>query len=261
MITSLQNPIIKFVRILQQKARERNASGLFVAEGRREVSLALAAGVGLEHILLCPDIYLADREYPLHLPAGAAPLELTRQVYNKLAYRQDAEGVILVGRAPALKLNDITLSAKPLLLILEAIEKPGNLGAIMRTADAAGVDAVILADPVTDIYNPNVIRSSLGCIFTLPVLACDTQAAISWLIKMKIQVVAAALQTDCSYYDADMNSPVAIAFGAEDAGLTQPWREVADKLVRIPMAGRIDSLNVAASVAVLLFEAVRQRTI
>ena len=233
---------------------------MFVAEGRREVSLALASGMSVEHLLVCEEIYRADDGYPIDL--GGYPgsmVRVSKQVYNKVAYRQDVEGILLVSRLSSVTLTDIKLSETPLLLILERMEKPGNLGAVLRTADAAGVDAVILTDPVTDPFNPNVIRASLGCVFTIPVVTCQSDEATAWLSVKQIPVYAAALQTDHLYYTADLRSSAAIAFGAEDSGLSQEWRNAAAQIIKIPMAGHIDSLNVAASVAIIAFEAVRQR--
>jgi RNA methyltransferase, TrmH family len=260
MITSLQNTLIRKILKLQQKASARRADGLFVAEGRREVSLAIAAGVEVARLLVCPEIYHADSSYPIGLKeAGDACLEVSLQVYNKISFRKDAEGVLLVGRTPVYRLDGIRIKECPLLLVVERVEKPGNLGAILRTADAAGVDAVILTDPVTDIFNPNVIRSSLGCAFTLPVITCQTHEAIAWLKENGIGIYAAALQTDILYVDVNLRGPAALVFGAEDAGLGQAWRDAANHIIKIPMSGRIDSLNVSASVAILAFEAIRQR--
>jgi RNA methyltransferase, TrmH family len=260
-ITSLQNPLVKKVMKLQQKVSFRKKAGLFIAEGRREVSLAIGAGIHAEQLLVCSEIYKSDPFYPIGLDEGAQSVVLyvSRQVYNKLAYRQDAEGVILIGRIPVRSLMDLNLKDHPLILVLEKVEKPGNLGAILRTTDAAGADAVILTDPVTDIYNPNVIRASLGCVFTIPIVISNTQQAIDWLKKINATIYAAALQTDQYYYGVEMRKSTALVFGAEDSGLGESWRQAANQIIKIPMSGQIDSMNIAASVAVLVFEAVRQR--
>lgn len=259
-ITSTQNPLIKKIVKLQQKVSARRAEGLFVVEGRREVSLALTAGMEVVHMLVCEEIYRADDAYPVDLGGHQRCLvRVSQQVYNKVAYRQDAEGILLLSRLPLISLKDVKLTDNPLLLVVERVEKPGNLGAILRTADAAGVDAVILTDPATDLYNPNVIRASLGCVFTMQVVTCLTDEAIAWLKEKQISLYAAALQTDLLYSHTALHGPAAIAFGAEDTGLSQPWRDAAASIIKIPMAGHIDSLNVAASVAILTFEAVRQR--
>lgn len=267
-IVSLQNPLIKQLVRLQQKASERAKTGLFIAEGRREVSLALSSRIKPRNLLICPDIYQEDPSYPIDaaLRDQTEPTGISRPVYNKLAYRKDVEGVLLVGEQRDHSPASLTLPPDPLLLILEGVEKPGNLGAVLRTADGAGVDGVILAGAKAGIYNPNTIRASLGCVFTLPVVACSSETAITWLTRadnwqldQQPTIYTAALQTDQDYYEADLTGPTALAFGAENKGLSAVWRESSDKVIRIPMAGHIDSLNVSASVAILAFEAVRQR--
>ncbi|MGM0573816.1 MAG: TrmH family RNA methyltransferase [Bacteroidota bacterium] len=267
-IVSLQNPLIKQLVRLQQKASERAKTGLFIAEGRREVSLALSGRIKPHNLLICQDIYQEDPSYPIDalLSDQTDPTMISRAVYNKLAYRKDVEGVLLVGEQRDHSLSSLILPPDPLLIILEGVEKPGNLGAILRTADGAGVDGLILADEKAGIYNPNTIRASLGCVFTLPVAACSSETAITWLTRadnwqpgQRPTIYTAALQTEQNYYEADFRGATALAFGAEDKGLSAVWREASDKVIRIPMAGHIDSLNVSASVAILAFEAVRQR--
>ncbi|MDR4989170.1 MAG: RNA methyltransferase [Bacteroidales bacterium] len=267
-ITSMQNPLVKQVLRLQQKAAERKKTGLFVVEGRREVSLALTHGVNLHQLLLCPEVFTEDPAYPvLTMAAGdRKTVYVSRAVYNRMAYRGDAEGVLMLGEHKSRDPLQLTLPDSPLIVVLEAVEKPGNLGAVLRTADAAGVDAVVLADARTDLYNPNVIRSSLGCVFTLPVVSCSSSEAIAWLTnagswpgEKQPRIYAAALQTDTLYYDSDMRGPSALVFGAEDKGLSAPWQAAAHQTIKIPMSGSIDSLNIGASVAVLCFEARRQR--
>jgi RNA methyltransferase, TrmH family len=267
-ITSTSNPLVKIVLKLQQKLAERKRSGLFVVEGRREVSLALQSGVRVEHLLVCPEIYQSDGTYPVEMGRETSRhlVEISRKVYNRLAYRENLEGVLLVAGKDLPRPGQIRLKPDPLVLVLEAVEKPGNLGAILRTADAAGIDAVLICDPGTDVYNPNVIRSSLGCVFTVPVTVCSPTEAVDWIRRLppslagkKPRILAAALQTAVDYYSADLTGPTALVFGAEDMGLSEIWRTEADGVVRIPMAGTIDSLNVSVSVAILAFEAVRQR--
>ncbi len=267
MITSTNNPLTKKVRKLQQKAGEREKTGLFVAEGRREVSLALKSGVIPAHILVCNELYTPEQQYPVDLALHENLLtEVSAAVYDKMAYRGHAEGIILVGHQVRRALASLMLKDPPLVLVLEGLEKPGNLGAVLRTADAAGVDAVILANAKADMYNPNVIRASLGCLFTMQVTTSRTEEVIQWLNEEKNwpegetpKVVAAALQTDRMYFDTDMRGPVVLVFGTEDQGLSASWRSLAGQPVRIPMMGSIDSLNVAASVAILTYEAIRQR--
>lgn len=236
---------------------------MFVAEGRREVSLALRGGIEAEYVLVCQELYRASSDYPVDLGAKSisSTISVSPKVYNKLAYRQDREGIMLVGKVRAIGLNDLPILQDPLFLVLERVEKPGNLGAIIRTADAAGVDAILLPELATDMYNPNVIRSSLGCVFSLPVISCDSTEALLWLRERGVSIYAAALQTQSLYYGVDMRGATALVFGSEDQGLGELWRKEADQIIKIPMTGSIDSLNVAASVAVLTFEAVRQRSL
>lgn len=267
-ITSIRNPLVKQILRLQQKAAERKKTRLFVAEGRREVSLALSANMEPVHIVVCKELFANDHAYPVRLddPSICPVVVVSRPVYNKLAYRDEKEGILLVGKQRLLKPGALQLADNPLLLVLEGVEKPGNLGAVFRTADAAGVDALILAGTRADMYNPNAIRSSLGCVFTVPSVNCSSKEAIQWITapanwkdnKTPV-VLSAALQTTTNYFDADMTGPTVLVFGTEDKGLSAQWRAISNATVRIPMAGSIDSLNVAASVAVLTFEAIRQR--
>ena len=265
-ISSLQNPLIKQIVRLQQKSSERRKTGLFVVEGRREVSLACAQNIESEQILICEELYREDPSYPIPNNNIRKKTIVTKAVYNKIAYRKDAEGIIMIGRQKLLDFDDLRLPENPLILVLEGVEKPGNLGAIFRTADAAGVDALLLADARTDIYNPNTIRASLGCVFSVPTVFAQSHDLISqikdptkWSGKKQPKIYAAALQNAKNYFDIDLNGPTVLVFGAEDKGLTNPWRETADQIIKIPMAGSIDSLNLAASVAVICFEAKRQR--
>ena len=184
---------------------------------------------------------------------------VTPEVYEKIAYRGSTEGVIAEVRSKEMHLNGLKLKENPLIVVLESVEKPGNLGAVLRSADAAGADAVIVCDPLTDLYNPNLIRASLGGIFSVPTVACTSEEAIKWLKGNDIQILTAQLQDSSYYYDTDMKRGTAIVMGTEATGLTDAWRKAADAHILIPMLGRLDSLNVSASAAILLFEAVRQR--
>ncbi len=268
-ITSIQNPLVKQVLQLQKKSAVRKQNGLFVAEGRREVSLALTRNYEPLHVLLCEDLFENDPDYPVGTDQSEThPItRVSRVVYNKLAYRKDAEGVMMIGKQHMHGLQELTMPENPLMLVLEGLEKPGNLGAIIRTADAAGVTAIILADCKTDLYNPNAIRASLGCVFTVPVAICSSGEVICWLNDHKIrgaekpEVFLASLQTNMSYFEANMEGPTVLVFGAEDKGLSDVWKTKTFQSIRIPMAGSIDSLNVSASVAILCFEAVRQRSL
>lgn len=254
-LTSAQNPKLRNLLALQEKSRERRRQGLFVVEGRREVERCLAAGFRIRTLFVCEEIL--QGEIP-HLPEGEV-IGLSEPLYRKAAYREGTEGLIAEVETRDQGLEDLSLGENPLLVVLESVEKPGNLGAVLRSADAAGADAVILCDPLTDLYNPNVIRASTGGIFTVPLATASSREAIAWLKAQGIRILTAQLQDSDLYYDSDMTGPTALVMGTEDKGLTQPWREAADAHIRIPMMGALDSLNVSVSTAVLLFEAVRQR--
>lgn len=266
-ITSLQNAKIKQLLQLQQKSQERRKAGLFVVEGRRELMHCLEAGFTVDTVFWCPQVETATEPMP-PVPDGVRMIEVSKAVYEKIAYRGSTEGVVAEVRTRQLTLDDLPLTAgaqtaspatAPLLVVLERVEKPGNLGAILRSADAAGVTAVIVCDPLTDLYNPNLIRSSVGAIFSVPTVACSSEACIAYLKAHGIQILTAQLQDSSLYYDTDMRRPTAIVMGTEATGLTPQWREAADAHIRIPMLGRIDSLNVSVSAAILMYEAVRQR--
>lgn len=251
-ITSTQNPKIKQLLVLQEKSSERRKSGLFVVEGRRELEHCMAAGYEVECVFALP-----DAQVPANLPVQT----VSAHVYNRIAYRGSTEGVVAVVRSRPLTLNALALDANPLLVVLERVEKPGNLGAVLRSADAAAATAVIVCDPLTDLYNPNLIRASIGACFTVPMVACTTEECITFLKANGIQMLTAQLQDSKLYYDTPMDGPTAIVLGTESTGLTDAWRQAADAHIRIPMQGQLDSLNVSVSAAILLFEAVRQRHI
>ena len=257
-ITSLQNPKIKLLLQLQQKSSERRKAGLFVVEGRRELMHCLETGFEVVCVFWCPAVETGTEPLPA-LPDGVRVFEVSKAVYEKVAYRGSTEGIIAEVRERQLSLTDLRLPEQPLVVVLERVEKPGNLGAVLRSADAAGVDAVIVCDPLTDLYNPNLIRSSVGAFFSVPCVACTSEACIGFLKQRGIQILTAQLQDSHLYYDTDMRRPTAIVMGTEATGLTSQWREAADAHIRIPMLGRIDSLNVSVSAAVLMYEAVRQR--
>ena len=266
-ITSGQNPKIKALLELQEKSRTRREKGLFVVEGRREFEHCVAAGFVPDTIFICPEIYApAGEGVPPEgratrdtVAGGPKVFQVSRNVYEKIAYRGGTEGIIAEMKYKERRLEDIKLSENPLVIVLESVEKPGNLGAVLRSADAAGADAVIICDPLTDLYNPNLIRASIGAIFSRQVAAASSEETIAWLKKNNIQILTAQLQDSSLYYDTPMTGPTAIVMGTESTGLTDIWREAADKHIRIPMLGALDSLNVSVSAAILLFEAVRQR--
>ena len=285
LITSAQNPKIKKLLALQQKSSERRSEGLFVVEGRREIEHCVEAGFEIDSIFYCseiigdPFVASAPRDdnnegAPRDDNNEGAPqddsvipseakesriFEVTPSVYDKIAYRAGTEGIIAEVKARKHALEELKLGENPLIVVLESVEKPGNLGAVLRSADASGADAVIVCDPLTDLYNPNLIRSSIGAIFTVPCVACSSEECIDFLKAKGISILTAQLQDSDLYYDSDMKRGVAIVMGTESTGLTDIWRKAADAHIRIPMLGRLDSLNVSVSAAILLYEAVRQR--
>ena len=188
-------------------------------------------------------------------------IEVPRELYEKIAYRGSTEGMIAEVKVRERKLEGLEMKENPLVVVLEGVEKPGNLGAVLRSADAAGADAVLVCDPLTDLYNPNLIRASIGAVFTVPVVCCGSQEAITWLKDNHIKIYTAQLQDSSWYYDTDMKGGTAIVVGTEATGLTDAWRKAADAHIRIPMLGELDSLNASVSAAILLYEAVRQRNV
>ncbi|RZJ36294.1 MAG: RNA methyltransferase [Flavobacterium sp.] len=256
-ITSIQNPLVKSLALLQEKSRARRDSGTFLIEGRRELSLAVKAGYRLKSILFCPD-YISQSEVAA-ISSDAEVIEITREVYSKLAYRDTTEGVIAVAFSKDLSLSNLRLKENPLILVAEAPEKPGNIGALLRTADAAALDAVLIADPKGDLYNPNIVRSSVGGLFTNNIATGSSTEIIDFLNQNKISIYAAALQDSQPYYQQDFTSATAIVVGTESTGLSNIWRKAAKQNIRIPMEGEIDSMNVSVAAAILLFEAKRQR--
>lgn len=252
-IQSVQNPLIKSLLQLQEKSRARKQSGTFLIEGRREIELALKGGYRIQTILALPEVSTTG------LPSGET-IEISQAVYDKLAYRESTEGMIAVAESRDHSLENLDLPENPLILVAEGVEKPGNIGALLRTADAAAVDAVIIADPKSDLYNPNIVRSSVGCLFTTKIALASSADAIGFLSDKKIGIYAATLQDSVSYTEQDFRNASALVVGTEATGLTQSWREAATQNILIPMRGAIDSMNVSVAAAVLLFEAVRQRT-
>lgn len=257
-ITSAQNPKIKNILKLQQKSSERKKQNLIVIEGLREIELAKQSGVQLRSIYFCSKI-ISEDETVKRFDLTTSIFEISHDIYKKLTYRGSTEGIIALAEPKFLNLSVLKLRKNPLIIVLESVEKPGNLGAILRTADAANVDAVIVSDPLSDIYNPNIIRSSVGCVFTNQVVACSSEEAITWLKKKQIITYAAALSATQKYHKKDFTGPAAIVMGTEADGLTDKWLKNTDEQIIIPMSGEIDSLNVSTSTAILVFEAMRQR--
>ncbi|UYW00396.1 RNA methyltransferase [Flavobacterium agricola] len=257
-ISSVQNPFIKSLVQLQDKAKARKQSGTFLIEGQREINLALKGGYTLQTVLFVPEI-ITNAAVQNMVPETVACIEITKEVYQKLAYRDTTEGILAVAETKSLALADLNLSKNPLILVAEAIEKPGNIGAILRTADAANIDAVIIANPKADLYNPNVVRSSVGCLFTRQIATDSTENVIAFLKVNNINFYSATLQNSTSYHTQNYTLPTALVVGTEATGLTQAWREQSTSNIIIPMQGEIDSMNVSVAAAILLFEAKRQR--
>ncbi len=258
-ITSTQNPKIKNLLALE-KARERRKQQLFIIEGKKEMQFALEAGYRIGNLFFCDDIVELDELQDLGLDDKLL-IPVSKEVFDKIAVRENSGGVIAIAEMKVHELEQIKLSSTPLILVLEAVEKPGNLGAILRTADAAGVDAVIICDPQTDFYNPNVIRSSLGCVFTKQIAAATSEKTIDWLKKNKISIYCTYLKASKPYDQTDFTKPCAIVMGTEATGLSAGWVKSSDANIIIPMKGKIDSMNVSTSCAVVVFEARRQRSI
>lgn len=261
-ITSPQNPLIKQIVLLQEKSRERRKQKLFIIEGQREISLAIKGGYELDTILFCSEILTEDNfnELKKSLSSKVEIIEVSSEIYKKIAYRSSTEGVLAISKTKDLNLSSFKSSThNPLILVAEAPEKPGNIGALLRTADAAGVDAVIIANPKTDMFNPNIIRSSVGCLFTNQVITGSTSEIISFLKENKINIYCAALQASVPYHTIDYSKPTAIVVGTEAIGLSNEWRENSTQNIIIPMSGEIDSMNVSVAAGILIFEAKRQR--
>lgn len=259
-ISSLQNTLVKKVLLLQEKSKERKKNGLFIIEGKREIDLAIKGNYQLETLLFCSDI-LSEKEITSQfLNANFELIEISYDVYKKIAYRTSTEGIVAIAKSKDLDLNNLTFNnANPLILVAEAPEKPGNIGALLRTADAANVDAVIIANPKTDLYNPNIIRSSVGCVFTNTIAIGNTSEIILFLKKNKISIYSAILQESEPYYSCNFKESTAIVVGTESVGLSQEWRTESKTNIHIPMQGEIDSMNVSVAAGILIFEAKKQR--
>ncbi|MCF6347451.1 MAG: RNA methyltransferase [Flavobacteriaceae bacterium] len=258
-ITSIQNPLIKEILQLQEKSKTRKKSGLFIIEGKREIALALKGSYTLNKLLFCDTIF-NENILGSFIDDSVEIIKIDALIYQKIAQRDSTEGVIAIAESKELAVKNITLkNNNPLILVAEAPEKPGNIGALLRTADAANVDAVFIANPKTDIYNPNIIRSSVGCIFTNQIATGSTSEIISFLKENNITIYCAALQASSNYNVQNFTTSTAIVVGAEATGLSEEWLQNSTQNIIIPMQGQIDSLNVSVSAAILIFEAKRQR--
>ena len=258
-ITSIQNPFIKQLVQLKEKSRERKKSETFLIEGVREITLALKGNYNLETILFYPELFNETQLNNLNTQQ-INTIEISKDVYEKLAYRETTEGVLAIAKSKNHNIDNLKLTTKtPLILIAEAPEKPGNIGALLRTADAANIDAVIIANPKTDLYNPNIIRSSVGCVFTNNIATGSTKTIIDFLKTNNIDIYCAALQASVAYHTQNYTKPTAIVVGTEATGLSDIWLQNSSQNIIIPMQGEIDSMNVSVAAGILIFEAKRQR--
>ena len=255
MITSKSNPKIKNV-VKLQKSSERREQNRIIIEGRREIERAVACGFIVDTLFICNDILKES----VNIAANYVE-EVTLEVFEKIAYREGSDGLLAVAIPKYADLKSFKPKKNPLIIVLETVEKPGNLGAIMRTADAAGVDAVIIADPRTDLYNPNAIRASIGTIFSVPLFACSSEECINWLRENNIKIYCTYLKASIDYLEADFRQGSAIVMGTEATGISDIWVDAADQNLIIPMNGIADSLNVSVTTAIVIFEAIRQRRV
>ncbi len=265
MITSLQNNLVKCVVKLKDR-KHRQRENIFLIEGETELRHALANTIEFETLLYCPSIMRANLDFNTPEKLKSCPqfsqteiIEVTEQVFAKIAYRDQTGGIVALAHTPKITTADISLSDNPFILVVHGVEKPGNLGALLRTADAAGVDAILLCDPDIDLYNPNVIRASLGAIFTVGTVIMSSSDALDWLKKNKINIIVSTPDTTANYCDINLAGATALVVGSEKDGVSDEWLGPDLKQVRIPMYGQMDSLNISCSAAILLYETLRQR--
>lgn len=256
-LTSYRNRHVRFV-IELHKAGERRKSGLFPIEGLKEIQMAIRHGYHCRKVFFCPELITWEAVEEL-VPEAEEYFSLSRDLYGRMVYREDSGGVVVVAEMKSHHLDTLKIKSFSFLVVLEAVEKPGNLGAILRTADAAGVDAVLIGDPRTDLYNPNVIRASIGCLFSVPVYLGSSEEIISALRLAEVQIVCTSPSAKTMYYDIDYSKSTAIVLGTESSGLSEFWKNQPVHNVSIPMKGEADSLNVSTSAAIIIFEVVRQR--
>lgn len=253
-ITSPQNDRVKHLVKLRDDKRQRQRDGLMLVEGQDEIQLAVAAGYVPQSLIICPE--LAKSEFRIQ---NSELLTVTQPVFEKISSRENPDGWLAVFPTPRRSLDDLHLGNRPLVIVAEAVEKPGNLGAMLRTADAAGVDALLVCNPRADLYGPNVVRASRGTVFSVPVAQGSSQDVYNFLKQHGLRILAATPSAQHSYTSEDLRGPTAIAVGTEDEGLTEFWLQHADAQVLIPMSGKVNSLNVSISAALIVYEAVRQR--
>ncbi|MCX2742553.1 RNA methyltransferase [Mangrovivirga sp. M17] len=259
-ITSTKNPRIKNLTLLQSKGKARREQGIFIVEGEKENELLFNSDYQLKEAYICPEIINDDLSNLINDRLDKQNIfTVTKEVFNKIAYRGSTGGIITIASQKYFQLDDLKNVSNPLILVAESVEKPGNIGALLRTVDAAKIDALVICDPKTDFFNPNVIRSSLGCVFTTKIISCTSDEAISFFNKEGINIYCAALTASKRYDLIDYRKGSALVFGTESTGLTDLWLNNSTQNIIIPMQGKIDSLNVSVSAAVITFEAVRQR--
>jgi len=258
-IASTHNPKIKNI-IKLHKASDRKQQQLFLVEGHKEINLAINAGYLIHSLFWCPGLGITNIEVEKLEVKSQLIYEINKEIFSKIAYREGSDGLMAIFHLKQLKLEDLIPDKNSMVIVLESVEKPGNLGAILRTADAASVFAILVCDQKTDIYNPNVVRSSIGCLFTNKVVVCSNEEAYKWLKKYSFKTYAAALDQESKIYcEFNYSGPVAFIMGMESKGLSDFWMKKSDEKIIIPMSGKIDSLNVSTSTAILVFEATRQR--
>uniref|UniRef100_UPI00404B31DC TrmH family RNA methyltransferase n=2 Tax=Gelidibacter sp. TaxID=2018083 RepID=UPI00404B31DC len=258
-IFSTQNSYIKQLVQLKDKSRERRKTGLFLIEGEREISLAIRGNYDIETILFVPEL-ISEVQIDNLTTRQQNTIQINKEIYQKLAYRDTTEGIIALAKSKSHELTSLQFNTKtPLILVAEAPEKPGNIGALLRTADAANVDAMIIANPKTDLYNPNIIRSSVGCLFTNHIATGSTSEIIAFLKENNIAIYCAALQASVDYHTQDFTKASALVVGTEATGLSDEWMKQSHQNIIIPMQGEIDSMNVSVAAGILIFEAKRQR--
>ncbi|MFC1594413.1 TrmH family RNA methyltransferase [Candidatus Omnitrophota bacterium] len=261
-LTSLQNQKVKRILSLRER-KERDATGFTIIEGVREIQLAFDCGIRFEEIFVCPELIAEDGVRAAVdgiASESKAAYKITKPVFKKVAFGNRLEGVLAVCRYPTYALEDLLLAHNPLVVVVEKVEKPGNLGAILRTADAAGVDGLIICDGATDIYNPNVIRASIGTVFSVKTIQTSNKKALQFLKDNSVTICATTPHAHISYADVDCTAALAILLGSEQDGLSDFWLEHSDIQAALPMRGKADSLNVSTSAAITIFEALRQRT-
>ena len=258
-ITSTQNQLVKQILVLKEKSRERKKTGLFIIEGQRELMLATKANYKINTILFYPGL-ISKNDLDVIISSEIERIQISRDVFEKLAYRSSTEGIIAIAQMKTHTLEELTFPKKnALILVAEAPEKPGNIGAILRTADAAHTDAVIIANAKGDLYNPNIVRSSVGCVFTNQIAIGETNVIIKFLKDNNISIYSAILQNGVNYHEQDYTQSTAIVVGTEADGLSEPWRKASTQNIKIPMQGEIDSMNVSVAAGILIFEVKRQR--